>query len=59
MRRFLRHLAAWSAAPRPAASASEGRMPPFPIIDGGALACPDLAAALVTVALSFRTMPDA
>lgn len=53
MRSLLRRLAARLAVPHPEPSASDAGMPPFPMIDGGALACPDLAASLVTLAVSY------
>ena len=54
MRSLLRRLAARLAAPHPEPSAPEAGIPPFPLIDGGALACPDLAASLVTLVVCYR-----
>ncbi|MEL6062551.1 MULTISPECIES: hypothetical protein [unclassified Methylobacterium] len=54
MRTLLRRLIARTAAPHPEPSASDDRIPPFPMIDGGALACPDLAASLVILAVCYR-----
>lgn len=34
-------------------------IPPFPMIDGGALACTDLAASLATLASCYRRTSDA
>lgn len=57
VRAFLGHLAARIAAPYP--ETHEGGLPPFPPIDGGALARPDLAAGLATLTLWSRSKAEA
>ena len=60
MRRLIRHLmTAWMTTPCPPGPAPGAWAPPFPMIDGGALACPDLAASLATLAFSYPRTTDA
>lgn len=52
-------MTAWMTTPCPPGPAPGAWAPPFPMIDGGALACPDLAASLATLAFSYPRTTDA